>query len=153
MPPPNRPNPYSPNPYSSVPTVNADPRQVEAWALTETALRMRASQREPVDETAILQAVRLNWRLWTIFQASLLEPDCLLPTELRAGILGLSNFVDRHTAGIIADPQPGKLDVLIKINRELAGGLMTNPAAVAATAAAVAPAPPAGRHRPTNTRA
>ena len=145
MPPPNR-----SNPYSNVPGVAADPRQVEGWALTETALRMKAAQRAPVDEVALLQAVRLNWRLWTIFQASLLEPDCPLPSELRGGILGLSNFIDKHTAGVIADPKPEKLDVLIKINRELAGGLMTMPT----TPAAPAPtAPPPGSHRPTNTRA
>jgi flagellar protein FlaF len=144
MPPPNR-----PNPYSNVPTVNSDPRQVESWALTETALRMKAAQREPVDEEALLQAVRLNWRLWTIFQASLMEPECPLPPELRGGILGLSNFVDKHTAQIIADPKPEKLEVLIKINRELAGGLMTVP-----PGAAAAPAePPPGPHKPTNTRA
>ena len=145
MPPPNR-----PNPYSNVPTVAADPRQVEGWALTETALRMKAAQREPVDEAALLHAVRLNWRLWTIFQASLLEPDCPLPSELRNGIIGLSNFVDKHTAAIIADPKPAMLDVLIKINRELAGGLMTVP-----PGAATAPEPPPrpGSHKPTNTRA
>ena len=145
MPPPNR-----SNPYSNVPTVAADPRQVEGWALTETALRMKAAQREPVDEAALLQAVRLNWRLWTIFQASLLEPECPLPVELRNGILGLSNFVDKHTANIIADPKPEKLDVLIKVNREIAGGLMTIPATPAATPE---PAPPPGGHKPTNTRA
>ncbi len=145
MPPPNR-----ANPYSNVPTAAADPRQIEGWALTETALRMKAAQREPVDEAALLQAVRLNWRLWTIFQASLLEPDCPLPTELRNGILSLSNFIDKHTAGIIADPKPEKLDVLIRVNREIAGGLMTVPPA---SAAGPESAPPPGGHRPTNTRA
>jgi len=79
----------------------------------------------PTNETALLQAVRLNWRLWTIFQASLFEPDCPLPVELRDNLLSLSNFVDRHTAGIITDPDPAKLDILIDINRELASGLMT----------------------------
>ncbi len=145
MPPPNR-----LNPYSNVPNAAADPRQVEGWALTETALRMKAAQREPVDEALLLQAVRLNWRLWTIFQASLLEPECPLPPELRNGILGLSNFVDKQTSSIIADPKPEKLDVLIKINREIAGGLMTVPAAPAVPPE---PAPPPGAHKPTNTRA
>ena len=146
MAPPNR---Y--NPYSNVPAPTADPRQVEGWALTETALRMKAAQREPVDPEAIIQAARLNWRLWTIFQAALMEEDCPLPKETRGGILGLAHFIDKHTTTIIADPKPEKLDPLIKINRELAGGLMTAPP----QAAAVAPdaAPPPGAHKPTNTRA
>ena len=145
MPPPNR-----SNPYSNVPNAAADPRQIESWALTETAVRMKAAQREPVDEEVLLHAARLNWRLWTIFQASLLEPDCPLPAELRTNIVALSNFVDKHTATIIADPKPGKLDVLIKINREIASGLMTHPAT---TAAVPEPAPLPGTHKPTNTRA
>ena len=107
-----------------VPTAATDPRQVESWALGETAARMSAARQEPVDEAALLHAVRLNWRLWTIFQASLLEPDCPLPVEIRNNILSLSNFVDRHTANIIAAPDPAKLDVLIRINREIAAGLI-----------------------------
>ena len=146
MPPPNR-----SNPYSNVPSAAADPRQVEGWALTETAMRMKAAQREPIDEAALLHAVRLNWRLWTIFQASLLEPECPLPPELRTGILGLSNFVDKHTSKIIAEPKPEMLDVLIKINRELAGGLLTTPPG-AATKTAPAPAPAPGSHKPIDTR-
>ena len=122
-----------PNDYSSVPAASAEPRQVESWALTETALRMEAAQQEPLDETALLHAARLNWRLWTLFQASLLEPNCPLLPELRNGILSLSNFVDKHTAAFLADPKAEKLDVLIKINRELAGGLMTPLPAAAAS--------------------
>jgi flagellar protein FlaF len=139
------------NPYSNVPSAAANPRQVEGWALTETALRMKAAQREPVDETALLQAVRLNWRLWTIFQASLLDPDCPLPIEIRNNLLSLSNFIDKHVAGIIAEPNPAKLDVLILINREIAGGLMTVPPAAAPGPAAAEPAPT--QRRPINTRA
>ena len=141
------------NPYSNVPTAAADPRQIEGWALTETAVRMKAAQRQPVDEAALLQAVRLNWRLWTIFQASLLEPDCPVPVDIRNNILSLSNFIDKHTASIIGNPEPSKLDVLIRINRELAGGLMTVPANLAASVEQAAPAAVPASHRPMNTRA
>ena len=134
--------PPSPSPHGATPVASADPRQIESWALTETALRMSAAQKTPGDEAALLQAVRLNWRLWTIFQASLFEPDCPLPTDLRDNILSLCGFVDKHTASVINDPAPDKLDILISINRELAGGLMT-------TAAPPAPA----TLEPENTRA
>jgi flagellar protein FlaF len=127
----------------------ADPRQVESWALMETALRMKAAQKEPMDEAVLLQAVRTNWRLWTIFQASLLDPESLVPIDIRNNVLSLSNFIDSHTADIIADPKPAKLDVLIRINREIAGGLMTAPAAPPAEAAVAPGTPP----RPVNTRA
>jgi flagellar protein FlaF len=122
----------SSNPYGTAPTASAAPRHIEGWALAETALQMSAAQQNPADESALLQAVRLNWRLWTIFQASLFEPDCPLPVDLRDNLLSLSNFVDKHTAAIITDPDPSKLDVLIGINRELASGLMTTAAAQSA---------------------
>jgi flagellar biosynthesis activator protein FlaF len=125
------------HPHGSAPAVTADPRQVEGWALSETALRMNTARQEPVDEAGLLQAVRLNWRLWTIFQASLFEPDCPLPADIRNNILSLANFVDKHTAAIIADPDPSKLDVLIGINRELASGLLSVPQAPAPRAESV----------------
>jgi len=132
--------PYKSSPYSNVPQATADPRQVEGWALAEMARRMNAAQVEPVNVAQLLQTVRTNWRLWTIIQANLLEPDCPVPLDIRGNVLSLSAFVDRHTVGIIADPQPGKLDVLIQINREIAAGLMAQPPT--ASAAKAAPPPP-----------
>jgi flagellar protein FlaF len=75
----------------------------------------------------MLEAVRANWRLWTIIQAELLDPECRLPDDLRGNVLSLAQFIDKHTVDIIAEPKPGKLDVLIAINRALAGGLFTTP--------------------------
>lgn len=89
---------------------------------------MRDSQRA-ADPGEMVAAVRVNWRLWTILQAELLDPDCPLSDAVRANVLSLAQFVDRHTLDVLTQPQPEKLDVLISINRELAGGLYTQPAA------------------------
>ncbi len=102
---------------------STDPRQVEVFALREIAQRLVSAQNNPEDIAGLLQVVRLNWRLWTIFQTSILDSDCPLSIEIRSNILSLSNFVDKHTADIIAAPVPSKLDVLIRINRDLADGL------------------------------
>lgn len=75
------------------------------------------------DTEAMLAAVRLNWRLWTIFQGELLDPVCTVPDDIRTNVLSLAQFVDKHTVAFIAEPEPAKLDVLISINRDLAGGL------------------------------
>lgn len=101
----------------------SDPREVEVFALREIAQRLEAAQKNPENEFEMLQAVRLNWRLWTIFQASLLEVNCPLPVLIRNNILSLSNFVDKRSADIITAPAPSKLDVLIRINHDLADGL------------------------------
>jgi flagellar biosynthesis activator protein FlaF len=77
----------------------------------------------------MLKAVRLNWQLWTIIQSELLAPDCPVPMDIRQNVLSLANFIDKHTVGFIGKPVPSKLDVLISINRELAGGLYLVPEA------------------------
>ena len=101
----------------------SDPRKVEIFALREIAQRLASAQKNPENEDEMLHAVRLNWRLWTIFQVSLLEADCPLPEMIRNNILSLATFVDKHSADIIAAPAPTKLDVLIRLNHDLADGL------------------------------
>ncbi len=112
-----------------------NPAKTEAWALLESARTMEAEKAG--DKAKLLEAVRRNWRLWTIFQASLLDAECTLPKEVRANLLGLANFIDRHTAQILGDPEPAKIDVLVTINRRIGEGLLEgqrNAAARAATA-------------------
>lgn len=117
----------SSSPYSSAPTAGT-PREVEAWALTESARRLfDAQQREDMD--ALLQAARLNWRLWTIFQAELTAPDCAVPAEIRNNMLSLCNFVDKQSVALLAAPQLCLADTLISINREIARGLLQAPEA------------------------
>ncbi len=112
-------------PYSSVPSATADSRLIEGWALTEAARRMHVAQTAPVDPAAVRVAVTLNLRLWTIFQASLLEPECALPRKLRLNLLALSHFIDKRTARVMACPATESLDALISINRGIAKGLLT----------------------------
>jgi hypothetical protein len=42
-------------------------------------------------------------------------------------MISLCNFVDKVTVCFISDTKPGKLNVLINIPREIAGGLLTTP--------------------------
>lgn len=83
--------------------------------------------RDANDREAMLFAVRTNWRLWTIIQAELLDPQCTVPMDVRANVLSLAQFVDKHSVEVVGKPAPEQLDVLISINRELAGGLFTTP--------------------------
>ncbi len=103
-----------------------NPRATEAWALSQAALRLKDAALSG-DKESLRTAVRLNWRLWTIFQSELLAPQCQVPQEMRLNMLSLANFVDKHSVATIADPTPDKADVLIGINRELASGLFTTP--------------------------
>lgn len=108
--------------YRSIPA-GGNPRETEAWALTETARRMSVGQAESVDIAEFLAAVRLNWRLWTVFQADLSSPDSEVPLEMRQNMLSLCNFVDKQTVKIISTGDRSLASSLININRQLAGGL------------------------------
>ncbi len=110
----------------AAPPPPGNPRGTEAWALTQAALRMKAA-RDANDREGILSAVRVNWRLWTIIQAELLDPQCAVPMDIRTNVLSLAQFVDKHSVEVVGKPASRALDILISINRELAGGLFTTP--------------------------
>jgi flagellar protein FlaF len=103
--------------------------------------------REAEDREEMCQAARLNWRLWTILQADLLDPNSPVPEEIRLNMLRLAQYVDSRTVDFLGDPVANKLDILIAINREIAGGMFTTPPqaseAIATLAAGIAP-PPVG---------
>ncbi len=107
-------------------STSSSPRETEGRALLESARRLADAQKSG-DKDQILEIARLNWRLWTIFQAELTSPECQVPVEIRENMLNLCNFVDKRTVGIIADPDPALLNVLISINRNVAAGLLTEP--------------------------
>ena len=107
--------------------LESNPRQTEGRALAEVARRLHAAQQSG-DEEKILEAIRLNMRLWTIFQAELLHPDCDVPIDVRQNVLSLAAFVDRRTADLLFKPEETeKIDVLVNINRQLASGLLSTP--------------------------
>lgn len=99
-----------------------NPARTEAWALLETARELYQARNASTE--VMRAALRRNWRLWTIFQATLVDPECQVPAEVRANLLGLSNFIDRQTAELLARPDPAKIEVLVNINRQISEGLL-----------------------------
>lgn len=102
------------------------PRETEGRALMEAARRLSVAKDNPGDKAALVDTVRLNWRLWTIFQSDLSDPGNSLPVALRNNMLTLCNYVDKRTVEILSDPIPSSLDVLININRNIASGLLAD---------------------------
>jgi flagellar protein FlaF len=110
----------------------------------QAALRLKSAQ-DSADGEQMRAAARLNWRLWTIIQAELLDPECTVPADIRGNVLSLARFIDQHTVAFISDPQPEKLNVLISIDRELSAGLyQVPPASGPVSAGVVAPAAGSG---------
>jgi flagellar protein FlaF len=124
--------------YVRVP-LPGNPARTEAWALLEAARDIHLSKDGPVD--AFRAALRRNWRLWTIFQASLMEPDCTVPDHIRRNLLGLANFIDRQTAQLLIKPDPARIDALVNINRQISEGLLEGLRNKAVQAPAPVPSP------------
>lgn len=106
-----------------------NPARTEAWALLESARELSHAKTGPSER--FLAALRRNWRLWTIFQASLLDPQCTVPADIRGNLIGLANFIDKHSAELLAKPDPRLIDVLININVQIGEGLLAGARAAA----------------------
>lgn len=127
--------------YTQAPTPGS-PRYTESWALIEAARRMAKAIEEyahcdvslPKSREILREPLRLNWRLWTIFQAELIngmdQADDTMAPEIRTNMLTLCQFIDKHTTQALADPTPERLAVLIDINRNIASGHLENAAAI-----------------------
>jgi flagellar biosynthesis activator protein FlaF len=102
---------------------------------------MEEAKTKGADE--LLAAVRRNWRLWTIFQASLVDAACTVPAEVRRNLLALADVVDRQSAKLLADPDPAHVAGLVNLNRQIGEGLLEG-ARSASAKQQEAPTPPAG---------
>src|SRR5579872_3467897 len=110
-----------PKGYTRAP-VAGNAARTEAWALLESARALEEAKTKGPDE--LLAAVRKNWRLWTIFQASLIDEACQMPEEPRRNLLTLADAIDRQTVRILAEPLPQHVDILVNINRQIGEGLL-----------------------------
>lgn len=101
-------------------------RKLEASALTRAALQLKKCLNQWEDGShheALVQALKHNQRLWSVFQAELSKPDNPLPVPLKEQLLSLSLYIDKNTFYLLAFPDPEKLEAIIKINLNIAAGL------------------------------
>jgi flagellar protein FlaF len=117
--------------YQATAQKTESPRQTEyrAFALVTRALIDAAAL--PASEVGRrAEALAKNRRLWTLLAADCGAEGNQLPQSLRAQIISLSIFVDRHSSAVMREGAP--IEILIDINRTVMQGL--SPAAAAAGA-------------------
>lgn len=114
------------NAYQTIQNEGLSDRETEARVLTQAARKLIVCQREwtqPNLRERLGDALQYNQRIWTIFQTEMLEETNPLPPEIKRNILKLSQLVDRRTMDTLTEPEPEKLDLLIRINENVAAGL------------------------------
>jgi len=114
--------------YQNAARKTEGPRQTEyrAFAMATRGLIDAAS----LPETEVgrrAEALAANRRLWSLLASDCAAEGNSLPQGLRAQIISLSMFVDRHSSAVMR--AGAAFDVLIDINRTIMQGLSPQHAA------------------------
>ncbi|MFN5083487.1 MAG: flagellar biosynthesis regulator FlaF [Brevundimonas sp.] len=108
--------------YKAAATRAESPRGAEYRLFGQvTRALMQAAAGEKSDFRARIDALDWNRRLWSTLATDCADPRNAMPMELRAQIISLSLFVDRHSSAIMREGET--FDVLIDINRSIMQGL------------------------------
>lgn len=116
--------------YGQTTRQTADPRQIEKTLFEQvTDALVHVNQSGAEDAALWADAVHRNSQLWLALAGDLLTPENALPTELKAGLLNLAEFVRRTSLAVLAGREG--MDDLIAINRAVLGGLEAQSEAMA----------------------
>ena len=111
--------------YGAIAKQTASPRELEADLLLDAAARLQAVRDSWDSRSAELDAALTNNRkLWSIFISSATNSENPLPAPVRQNIANLGIYVFNETLSIQCNPRPDALAPLIRINREIAAGLL-----------------------------
>jgi len=112
--------------YQKVDKATMSGRETEARVLTLAALKLKDCQNNwdnDIKHEQLDVALRFNQQIWSIFQSELAKADNPLPQSVKLDFLRLSAFIDKRIFDTMSFPSPEKLNIIIKINQNLAAGL------------------------------
>lgn len=102
------------------------PREAEYRLFGQvTRALMAAATLDPMDFRGRADALDWNRRLWSTLGADCAESGNRLPDALRASIISLSIWVNKHTSAVIRREE--EIEPLIEINRMVMQGLGGEP--------------------------
>lgn len=108
--------------YQQAATRAEAPRDVEwrAFSLATAAL-LRVLEEGGHNSAARVEAINKNRQLWALMADDCAQPDNQLPAALRAQLISLALWVDRHSR--LAIQQVNALQDMIDVNRSIMEGL------------------------------
>jgi flagellar protein FlaF len=111
--------------YKSIARKISNLRELEANLLLQAAAQLQSVHDGWGSNKAQLgDALLFNRKLWSVFLSEMTDSKNPLPRNVRQNVANLGLFVMNHTVEVMNDPRPERLNSLIKINRELAAGLL-----------------------------
>jgi flagellar protein FlaF len=109
------------NAYRRAQEIAATPRSTEYRLMSEVTAELIAARDAALTGAALMPALHRNRTVWNTFSSLCAAPENQLPEELRAGIISLAMWVDRHTSEVARGHEA--VDDLIQINRAIIEGL------------------------------
>ena len=111
--------------YRAVSAHTASARGLEADLLLKAASRLQGVRDGWESNRSDLgDALLYNRKIWLLLLTSVTSPENPLPSAIRQNVANLGLFVVKHILAITTDPQPEQLNPLIRINCDLAAGLL-----------------------------
>ena len=107
--------------YESTQSITEHPRETEYRLFARVTRALMDVQDHELTNTEFHQALNWNRRLWATLQFDLASEENLLPDELRAKLVSLAIWVDKHSTLVMKGE--GKIDPLISVNRTIMEGL------------------------------
>jgi flagellar protein FlaF len=109
------------NAYRRAQEIGASPRATEYRLMSQITAEMIAARDNGLKGGQLMPALHRNRRAWGTFSAVCAAPDNQLPDDLRARIISLALWVDRHTTDVVRGTE--SIDDLISVNRAIIEGL------------------------------
>jgi flagellar protein FlaF len=97
------------------------PRSTEYRLLAEISLELRHAWSSGRRGAQLMPALHRNREMWSTFAAACGSTGNALPDPLRAGIISLALWVDRHTSAVVAGRED--IEPLLDANQALMDGL------------------------------
>ena len=121
--------------YARTAQATANPRELESQLLLRAAARLQDVREGRISEARdVVSALRYNRKLWMIFGQAVSRDDNPLPRDMRTNLFNLAAFVIERSFQLEMKHEPAKVEALVNINREIAAGLRSAAAAMAAPA-------------------
>ncbi|NVJ69216.1 MAG: flagellar biosynthesis regulator FlaF [Alphaproteobacteria bacterium] len=111
--------------YQNASLTLKDGRSQEVEALTRINAEMERTSQGDVDIQQFYQAVSKNQKIWNEFLVALAEDDHPYPVELRARLISLAIWVNRHTQTVIQTRK--NVEPLVLLNKDIIAGLQARP--------------------------
>lgn len=110
--------------YQQTAKVVESPRERESALLMKAAASLQKVKDDwPNSFDDMQPALNFNRKLWSIFMIAVTKEDSALPQDVRQNIANLGLFVMNQTREMLLEPRVQKLEVLVRLNRQIAAGL------------------------------